>query len=98
MDTTQSAIVILIQLILGKFLKANPKIANGVIPWINAIIGAIANAIAPKIVHASTGGDILSAISNPIVLGFIQSIIATGIHSTCKNTWQVIKKALNLAT
>jgi len=94
-------ITIVIQLLFGKLVKSNPKLANGLIFWLNWIVGIISNAtlgsMLPAPAHAATVGSVTHAVGttiflNPIILGFIQSIIATGIHSASKNTWEMFKK------
>lgn len=98
-------VTLLLQLIVGKINKSNPKLANGLIFWINYVVGVISNvtinAIAPTPAHAATAGSVAHSVANtiflnPFVLSFIQSIVATGIHSTTKNTWEMIKGYLGI--
>jgi hypothetical protein len=102
MDSASMIVTLALQLVIGKLIKTNPKLANGIIFWVNWGAAVIVNAGLKMIVpeaHASVGGvahDIGNIIfTNPIVLGFIQSLFATGIHSTAKNTWEMIKSARN---
>ena len=98
MQGIASVVIILLQLGIGKLIKMNPKLANGIIFYVNWAIGIIANALTPYLTatpaHASTGSTITSIgsfiFSNPFILGFIQSLFATGFHSTVKNTAEAL--------
>lgn len=110
MDSTISMVVTLIlQLVIGKVIKNNPNLANGIIFWVNWVVGILSNlglrALAPSIASAGTLDSLSHSTSvahtiahtiffNPFVLGFIQSVIATGLHSTTKNTWEMLKGIL----
>lgn len=98
MESLNMIIVLLIQLGMGKLIKMNPKLANGIIFWVNWVVAILADAglkmVLPTEAHAASAGTIAHTIgstvfTNPIILGFIQSLFATGVHSTCKNTWQL---------
>jgi len=95
MESIQSVIIIVLQLLIGKFIKSNPKLANGIIFWVNWGVGTIANVLAPHLVApanaGSLSGTILTITNNPFLMGLLQSILATGVHSTSKNLWQTLK-------
>jgi hypothetical protein len=92
-------VTLAIQLGIGKLIKVNPKLANGIIFWVNWVVAVIANAglkiVLPTEAHASVGGTTHTIgniiFTNPFILGFIQSLFATGVHSTVKNTLEMVK-------
>lgn len=93
-------ITLVIQLVMGKLIKTNPNLANGIIFWVNWVVAILVNAglkmVLPTEAHAATVGSVAHGMgsiifTNPIVLGFIQSLFATGIHSSIKNTWEMLK-------
>jgi hypothetical protein len=106
MDSVSMIVTLAIQLGVGKLIKVNPKLANGIIFWVNWGVAIIANAglkiVVPE-AHAASTGSIAHTVgntifTNPFILGFIQSLFATGIHSTAKNTWQMLKGTFGFRT
>lgn len=102
MEALTPVVTIILQLLIGKLIKLHPGIANGLIFWINWVVGVLSNLGLNALVvpaDASVGSATHSAvaiISNPFVLSFIQTVLATGIHSASKNTWEMIKGTVGI--
>ena len=80
------------QLLLGKVLKQNPKIANDTIPiliFIAAVLGVGFEITTGQIVAPKDPSMVAATMG---AVGGVSTLLAVGVHSICKNSTGLIKR------
>jgi len=80
-------------LIIGYFLKKNPKVQNGSIPFINFMLSMLGQLLL-DVSPASAGifsGAFAHTVGQMLLNSAMITLISTGSHSTAKNTWQLMR-------
>lgn len=88
----------LLALVGGWLMKHSPEVSNKLIPVINTVIAVVvalaAGLFGPQDAHAgisSAAKHVGGWFANPFIYGTLISLLTTGVHSTAKNLWQLLK-------
>jgi hypothetical protein len=91
-------VIMMLQLIVGKLWKANPKLNNAVIPWVSLILSLIGYTIMPAPAAAASALTGLAPYASTALLAVTQTLLVTGVHGFSKNAlqplWNNVLKAL----
>jgi hypothetical protein len=93
-------VMLLIQLAFGALVKKWSVLAswpNRLIPLFNALLAVIIQLAGPGVAGAGVLGAglfgwIAPRIGDVLLRAVVQTVLATGVHSTGKNLWQGIKQ------
>lgn len=83
---SQQSIILSVQFLIGKWLKATPNFSNNFIPFMTFIAAILGYSVLPA---TATAAGFLSPIApglGIIGMAFFQNLLVTGTHSTFKNT------------
>lgn len=90
MDSGFLSLAVPVALIIGFFLKRDPKIANRLIPFINFAIAFLAQLL--DLVKPAEAGIFSGALGKSVLQMVIDAglvtVVASGSQSSLKNTWQ----------
>ena len=90
----QQAIIGLVQLLLGKWLKGIKEYENRWIPVATFFLAVLGFSIAPVIANAIGVSTPVAPENGVFLSSVIQTLMVTGVHSFCKNTLQPAFKRL----
>lgn len=83
---SSQTVIAFIQLLIGKWLKANPKIPNTIIPILTFLAALLGYSVMPA---TATAASFLTPVApglSLIGMALFQNFLVTGVHSTFKNT------------
>lgn len=90
-------VLLVIQLIFGVLVKRWSALAawpNKLIPLFNFILAVLVKLGGPGVANAGVFSVIGANLGQILIQSAVQTLLATGVHSTSKNLWQnVIKVA-----
>lgn len=93
MDQNFLALAVPAAMLVGYFLKQNPKVKNGSIPFINFALSFLGQLVM-EVGVANAGvfdGALAKSIGQMLVQSALITVLSTGSHSTLKNSWQVLR-------
>jgi hypothetical protein len=88
-------VLLLVQLVFGALVKRWSALAawpNKLIPLFNFILAVLVKLGGPGDANAGVFGRILPGLGSILLQAAVQTVIATGVHSTAKNGWQNLKE------
>lgn len=82
---SSGAVLTVLQLTIGKYLKSRVDIDNKVIPWVNLALAIVGYTVLPGTAAAATVLSPLAPVAGVFLSSVFHTVFSTGVHSFGKN-------------